>query len=102
MFEITGSLPNIKQITKILISVDGGMTWQGELPVQNNFVYTFTPIEEKVYTPVIKITDEFYASYTISLLPVQALGIKLSNRDPDQDDKGIYTGYSRGVTKNRT
>ncbi|MDD4203097.1 MAG: hypothetical protein PHQ52_06490, partial [Candidatus Omnitrophica bacterium] len=117
-FRITGTFPNIKQITKIVISLDGGMTWENRLPIQNDLVYTFSPIEEKIYTPVIQIEDEFYTTYTISLLPVQALGIKLSSNNEmmlvqsalqavaesyEKQNIGIFSEYvSRDFSGNRT
>lgn len=77
--EITARLTTIDKVDRILISEDNGMTWE-ELPLQQTITYTFSPIPDKAYLPVLKIHNTFSDE---QLLPVFGMVNSITYRDID-------------------
>jgi len=55
--QLTGRMANMENVKTILISEDGGRSWQ-QLPKSADIVYSFTPIPGKLYNPMIQVKTE--------------------------------------------
>ena len=52
--ELTGRLSHLNKVNKILISIDNGLSWT-ELDKNQDISYSFSPLPDKRYKPIIRI-----------------------------------------------
>jgi hypothetical protein len=80
--QLTGRMANMDNVKTMLISEDGGWTWQ-ELPKNADISYSFTPIPNRTYRPMMQIKTEDFLQVNLAFAPGSD-GLVYKNEDFSQ------------------